>query len=289
MVAHLLVQARPGLIVEPVVVRTEGDRRPDEPLERIGGQGVFVKEIQEAVLDGRADVAVHSAKDMPPRTPAGLLLASVPTRGDVRDALVGSMLNGLRPGARVATGAARRRAQLANLRPDLCFVDARGNIETRVAKAGSGGVDAVVVAVAALERLSIISQAAEILSPLVMLPQVGQGAIALECPEADEALVALMADVDDPVAHGAVAAERSMLAVLGASCSLPVGGLAEPDGDALRLRGMVASADGRIVLHAERRGADPAALGAEVARVLVEECGAANLLDNAVTDMSPAR
>jgi hydroxymethylbilane synthase len=289
MVAHLLAQARPGLTIEPVVVRTEGDRRTDEPLERIGGQGVFVKEIQEAVLDGRADVAVHSAKDMPPRTPVGLLLASVPTRGDVRDALVGSTLADLGPGARVATGAARRRAQLANIRPDLCFVDARGNIETRVAKAGGGGVDAVVVAVAALERLSITSQAAEILSPLVMLPQVGQGAIALECAEGDEPLAALMEDIDDPVTHGAVVAERSMLEMLGASCSLPVGGWAEPDDGALLLRGMVASADGRIVLHAERRGADPAALGAEVARALVEECGAASLLDNAVTDMSPTR
>jgi hydroxymethylbilane synthase len=288
MVAHLLAQARPGLTVEPVIVRTEGDRRPDEALERIGGQGVFVKEIQEAVLDGRADVAVHSAKDMPPRTPEGLVLAAVPARGDVRDALVGSTLAGLGPGARVATGAARRRVQLANLRPDLCFVQARGNIETRLAKAAAGDAEAVVVAAAALERLSITSQAAEVLSPLVMLPQVGQGAIALECLEADAALAALLGEVDDIDSHRALDAERSMLSVLGASCSLPVGGWAEPEGGELRLRGMVASADGRVVLHAEHRGADPAALGAEVARALVEDCGAANLLEHAVTDMSPA-
>lgn len=286
MVAHLLAQARPGLSVEAVVVRTEGDRRPDESLERIGGQGVFVKEIQEAVLDGRADVAVHSAKDLPPRTPDGLVLAAVPARGDVRDALVGSTLARLGPGARVATGAARRRAQLANLRPDLCFVQARGNIETRVSRAAAGDVDAVMVAVAALDRLSITSQAAEILSPLVMLPQVGQGAIALECLEADDVLAALLAEVDEAIAHRAVDAERSMLSVLGASCSLPVGGWAEPEGDELRLRGMVASADGRVVLYAERRGGDPVALGAEVAGALVEECGAARLLENAITDMS---
>jgi hydroxymethylbilane synthase len=278
MVAHLLAQARPGITIESVVVRTEGDRRTDEPLEEIGGQGVFVKEIQQAVLDGRAEVAVHSAKDLPPGTPAGLVLAAVPRRGDARDALVGSTLAALGPGARVATGAARRRAQLANLRPDLCFVQARGNIETRLAKANGGGADAVVVAAAALERLSITSQAAEILSPLVMLPQVGQGALALECADADAAVRRLLALVDDEGSHRSVIAERAMLAAMGASCSLPVGGWAEPDGDALVLRGMVASADGRILLHAEARDTDPAALGAEVARTLLRDCGADRLL-----------
>jgi hydroxymethylbilane synthase len=278
MVAHLLAQGGAGLSVEPVVVRTEGDRRANEPLGEIGGQGVFVKEIQRAVLDGQADVAVHSAKDLPPSTPPGLVLAAVPVRGDVRDALVGSTLAALRPGARVATGAARRRAQLANLRPDLCFVQARGNIETRIAKANGGGVDAVVVAAAALERLSITSQAAEILSPLVMLPQVGQGAIALECAADDEALLALLALVDHRASHRAVIAERTMLAALGASCSLPVGGWAEPDGDELFLRGMVASADGRILLHAEGRAGDPEALGAEVAGKLLVDCGGDRLL-----------
>jgi hydroxymethylbilane synthase len=278
MVAHLLAQARPGLSIEPVVVRTDGDRRADEPLGEIGGQGVFVKEIQQAVLDGRADVAVHSAKDLPPRTPAGLVLAAVPERGDVRDALVGSTLAALGPGARVATGAARRRAQLANLRPDLCFVEARGNIETRLAKANGGGADAVVVAVAALDRLSITSQAAEILSPLVMLPQVGQGAIALECASADGSVRALLALVDDDGSHRSVTAERAMLAAMGASCSLPVGGWAEAEQDALFLRGMVASADGRILLHATCRGDDPVTVGAEVARTLLHDCGADRLL-----------
>jgi hydroxymethylbilane synthase len=276
MVVHLLAQVRPGLRTEAVVVRTEGDRRPEEPLERIGGQGVFVKEIQQAVLDGRADAAVHSAKDLPPRTPPGLVISAVPERGDVRDALVGSALADLPPGARVATGAARRRVQLANLRPDLTFVPARGNIGTRVAKAGKGA-DAVVVAAAALDRLSIAGQAAEVLSPLVILPQVGQGAIALECREGDEAVGALLDAVDDAGAHRSVRAERAMLEALGASCALPVGGWAEPDGDALVLRGLLASGEGRVVLHAERRGDDPEALGAEVARVLWTELGGAEL------------
>jgi hydroxymethylbilane synthase len=291
MVAHLLSQRYPGLVIEPVVVRTEGDRMAVEPLERIGGQGVFVKEIQQAVLDGRADVAVHSAKDLPPSTPRGLVLAAMPNRGDARDALIGSTLAALGPGARVATGAARRRAQLANLRPDLCFVPARGNIETRMAKADGETADVVVVAVAALDRLHITSQAAEILSPLVMLPQVGQGAIALECAADDQAVLALLALVDHRDTHRAVIAERAMLAGLGASCSLPVGGWAEPDGHELHLRGMVASADGRVLLHADGRGLDPASLGAEVARKLLEECGADGLLgqDRTVAEAAPAR
>jgi hydroxymethylbilane synthase len=281
MVAHLLAQGRPGLVVEPVVVHTEGDRRVDESLERIGGQGVFVKEVQLAVLDGRADAAVHSAKDLPPVTPPGLVLAAVPERGDVRDALVGSTLADLPPGARVATGAARRRAQLANLRPDLSFVEARGNIATRIAAAGTGSVGAVVVAAAALERLHISSQAAEFFSPTVLLPQVGQGAIAVECRDDDLATVELLELIDDGPAHRAVAAERALLVALGGSCALPVGGWAIADGAALELRGMVATADGRIVLHARGRGDDPEGLGREVARSLLEDCGAADLLDSA--------
>jgi hydroxymethylbilane synthase len=278
MVAHLLAQGHSGLNVEMVVVRTEGDRRSDEPLEQIGGQGAFVKEIQQAVLDGRADVAVHSAKDLPPVTPDGLVLAAVPARGDVRDALVGSTLAALAPGARVATGAPRRRAQLANLRPDLCFVPARGNIETRVAKATSGAVDAVVVAAVALERLNMSSQAAEVLGPLVVLPQVGQGAIALECRADDTDVVALLRAADHDESHRCVNAERALLRALGASCALPVGGWAYEKRDGMHLRGMVASADGQIVLHAHETGDDPAALGAAVAESLLERCGAADLL-----------
>ncbi len=283
MVAHLLAQGRRGLVTEAVVVRTEGDRRPEVPLEQIGGQGVFVAEVQQAVLDGRADVAVHSAKDLPPRPAAGLRLAAVPPRGDVRDVLVGSTLAGLRPGSLVATGSARRRAQLANLRPDLGFIPLRGNIETRIARAGAGA-DAVVVAAAALERLSIAPKAMELFSPAVMLPQVGQGAIALECGGEDEAVGALLGSVDDDPTHRAVDAERAMLAALGASCALPVAGWAEPDPAGLRLRGMVASADGRILIHAELAGPDPRALGEAVARALWSELGGAELMGD---DLSP--
>jgi hydroxymethylbilane synthase len=286
MVIHLVAQANPGLRTEAVVVRTEGDRRPEEPLERIGGQGVFVKEIQQALLDREADVTVHSAKDLPPVTPPGLVLAAVAERGDVRDALVGSTLAGLAPGARVATGAARRRVQLANLRPDLTFVPARGNIATRVAKAGDGA-DAVVVAAVALDRLSIAGQAAEVLSPFVILPQVGQGAIALECREEDSMVRALLGAVDHDGTHRAVRAERAMLRALGASCALPVAGWAVSDGHELVLRGMLASGDGRVVLHAERRGTDPEAVGSAVARALWVELGGAELGGELVGPSAP--
>ncbi|MGH9045098.1 MAG: hydroxymethylbilane synthase [Acidimicrobiales bacterium] len=279
MVAHLLVQRFPGLLVDLCVVRTEGDRRAETPLSLLAGQGVFVKEIQLAVKDGRAAVAVHSAKDLPPVTPDGLCLAAVLARGDPRDALVGSGLSQLRPGSRVATGSARRRAQLANLRPDLCFVGARGNIETRIAMTSQGKAEAVVVALAALDRLHLRSHAAQILEPSVVLPQVGQGAIALECASEDQTTLGLLRGIDDAQSHECLMAERAMLLGLGASCALPVGALAERLPRGIRLRGMAATADGRAVVHSELLGDDPDALGAQVADRLLAAFGDRGLLD----------
>ncbi len=165
--------------VEEVVVETTGDRNRDTPIWEIGGRGVFVKEVQAAVLDGRADFAVHSAKDLPAVSVPGLVLAAVPERGDARDALVGRQLNDLPAGARVATGAVRRRAQLASLRPDLTFAGIRGNVDTRLRKATH--FSGVVVAAAALQRLGRIEQAAELFDPRLIVPQVAQGALAVEC------------------------------------------------------------------------------------------------------------
>ncbi len=266
-----------GAAVDVVVVRTEGDRRTDVPLDRIGGKGVFVKAVQEAVAEGRADLAVHSAKDLPPLTPPGLVLAAVPPRADPRDALVGRPLADLPTGGTVATGSSRRRAQLANLRPDLTFVELRGNMATRVAQAGS--VDAVVVASAAMDRLGWEERVAERLDPAVLLPQVGQGALAVECREVDAPARALLAVLDDPVAHRALDAERALLAGLGGSCAVPVGGWAEPVAGGLRCHGMVASGDGRVLVRAWLEGDDPAALGRDLARHLLVDRGAAALDD----------
>ena len=269
------LQGRLGPIeVETLVVTTRGDRDRELSLDRIGGQGAFVKEVQLAVLEGRADAAVHSAKDLPSDTPAGLRLACVPTRQDPRDVLVGSTLDELGPGGVVATGSVRRRAQLANLRPDLTFVELRGNMDTRLERARDGTVDAVITAMAALRRLDRLDQASEVLSPVQMLPQVGQGALAIECREEDTSTAELLGGLDDPESHRHLLAERSVLATLGASCAAPVGALAETASDGtLDLQALLASGDGRVLVRARRRGSDPVATGQELARALVVEHG----------------
>lgn len=233
-VAGLLAGVAPGLDVELVIVQTEGDRRRDQPIHTIGGQGVFVKEVEQAVLDGRADLAVHSAKDLPSTTAPGLALAAIPERHDARDALVGRPLAALAPGATVATGSVRRRAQLARLRPDLVFADLRGNIGTRLERVPPDG--AAVVAVAALDRLGLSEQIAEVLDPDAVVPQVGQGALAVECHVDDAATIELVARIEHAPTRVAVDAERAFLARLGGGCDLPVGAYATVDDDTLALR-----------------------------------------------------
>ena len=277
-----LLRAR-GVSVHPeaVVVRTEGDRRRDEDLERIGGQGVFVKEVQAAVLEGRADVAVHSAKDLPPLTPDGLALVAVPQRADPRDVLVGATLDGLPPGALVATGSARRRAQLADLRPDLGFVGLRGNMARRLERVEDGTVASVVAAAAALTRLGWQGRIAQHLSLEQCLPQAGQGAIALECRRDDVRCSELLERIDVREDHRALDAERAFLRALGAGCRLPVGALARlaPGGDLLVLDGLLATGDGRVVVRAKLSGDEPHALGRSLALHLVRERGASSLAE----------
>jgi len=269
-----------------VVVQTTGDDRVDVPIAQLGGQGAFVKEVQAAVLDGRADLAVHSAKDLPAATPAGLVLGSVPERADPRDALVGSRLDDLAPGSPVATGSVRRRAQLAWLRPDLTFCDLRGNMAARVDKAQRVG--AGVLALAALERLGLAAHVAEVLDPGAVLPQVGQGAIAVECRGDDEGARRLLAAADDAAAHHALLAERAFLGALGGGCTLPLGALAVPgEGEGtLVLEGMLASRDGRVVLRRRVTGDAPEELGRALASELLTGAGGASLDDWSV-DQSP--
>ena len=260
-----------------VIVTTTGDVRADTPIHRMGGTGVFVKEVQQAVLDGRADIAVHSAKDLPATASApGLVLAAVPERADPRDTLVGATLEGLATGARVGTGSVRRRAQLAALRPDLTFAELRGNLATRLARAE--GLDAVVVAAAALERLGLLDRASETLDPSLMLPQVGQGALAVECRADDRTTQHRLALIDQPGAHRELDTERAFLARLGGGCELPCAGLAASAGDDVSFEGMLASLDGRIVLRSTGRGSDPGAVGRELADELLDR-GGRDLLD----------
>jgi hydroxymethylbilane synthase len=260
---------------ELVVVDTLGDRDKSTSLDQLGGRGIFVKEVQAAVLDGLADIAVHSAKDLPssPELAApGLVLGSVPERGDPRDALVGSTLDALAPGSPIATGSARRRALLADRRPDLTFVDVRGNIGTRLTKVPSGG--ALVVAVAALQRLGQEAQLAEALPADIFVPMVGQGALAIECRAGDDAVLERLAAIEHPASRRAVDAERSWLATLGGGCDLPAGAHAVIAADGrVALTALLASRDGRIVLRVSGEGDDPVELGVRVAGDLLDRGG----------------
>jgi hydroxymethylbilane synthase len=266
----------PELQVSFVIVETIGDKRTDLPLAEISGRGVFTTEVDVAVLDGRADVAVHSAKDLPAALSVpGLVLAGVPERADVRDALVGSALIDLQPGAVIATSAPRRRAQLSHVRPDLVFSAVRGNIGTRLGRVPDGG--ALVVALAALDRLALSATATDILPVEVMLPQVGQGAIALRCREDDTATLELLALIDDADAHRAVLAERAFLACLGGGCEAPVGAYATIAEDGIHLEAMLASLDERQVVRRRGVGSDPVAVGTSLAEAMLEIDGAGEL------------
>jgi hydroxymethylbilane synthase len=271
-VAGLLAAAH-GIDVELVIIETAGDRDTSTSLTELGGQGIFVKEVQAAVLDGRADLAVHSAKDLPSAPelqPAGLEIAAVPERGDARDALVGSTLADIPPGGTVATGSARRRALLADLRPDLTFADLRGNIQTRLDKAGEFA--AIVVASAALDRLGLADRAAERFDVDRFVPQVAQGALAVECAVGSDAS-ALVRAVDHAPSRLVVDAERAWLAAIGGGCELPVGAHAVAAGDDVHLTAVLASFDGRVVLRESRSGTDPAAVGADLAEFMLEHGG----------------
>tara|TARA_B100000315_G_scaffold52397_1_gene46754 strand:- start:5515 stop:6429 length:915 start_codon:yes stop_codon:yes gene_type:complete len=276
-VADLLRSSDPGIEVGFVVVATTGDLDRTTPLEQMGGQGVFVKEIQAAVLDGRADLAVHSAKDLPALTPDGLLLAAIPERGDPRDALVGCRLADLPEGARVATGSIRRRAHLAHRRPDLRFEPLRGNIATRLAR--TADVDAVVVAQAALDRLGLVPDVVDPLDPGVLLPQVAQGALAVECRADDAMTAALLSGIENSTARLAVDAERGFLAELGSGCDLPVAAHARVlDDGSVGLTGAISSPEGDTLLLETRQGTDPETVGRALARHLLDERGGAALL-----------
>lgn len=267
----------PDRDVETVVVTTTGDRRLDVELHSMGGIGVFVKEVEDAVLQGRADLAVHSAKDLPARTVPGLVLAALPERADPRDALIGSPLAALPTGAVVATGSVRRRAQLAALRPDLRFAPLRGNIETRLRKASD--FDAAVAAAAALDRLGLAGHVADVLDPSLMLPQVGQGALAVECRADDDEVVAALDEIDDHSTRMAVTAERAFLAELGGGCELPVGALGHLVEGVVVLDALLASHDGQVVLRATERGPDPGAVGVAAAHALLDRAGGRMLME----------
>jgi len=268
--------------VELVPLSTQGDRLKDVSLAKVGGKGLFVKEIEAALLDGRADLAVHSAKDLPAELHPDLALVALPERADPRDALAarvrGQGLDALARGARVGTGSLRRAAQLRALRPDLEVVPLRGNVPTRLRRLEAEGLDAVVLACAGLERLGLAERIDERLAPERMLPAVAQGALAIEGRRGD-ALARDAEALDHAPTSCCVAAERGCLARLGADCFVPLAAFAELEGGAVRLRALLAAPDASKLLRAG--GAAPAgsaaALGASVAERLLADGGHALL------------
>ena len=269
-----------GLDCELVGLETTGDRLSSEDLSTLGGQGVFAIEIQRAVLSGDADVAVHSAKDLPSSCPEGLVLSCVPERRDPADVLVGRSLAGLGPGATVATGSPRRRALLLERRPDINVVALRGNMATRLDAIGRDGVDAVIAAAAALDRLGWTSRVAERFDPTWFVPQVGQGALALEARCDDETTLALLKQINNDSAFTALQCERAFLRELGAGCSVPVAAYATVSGGNVSVSGVMARADGSQIVRHSESGTDAQTLGTQLARVLRDELGGGELVSS---------
>ncbi len=284
-VAERLRQAHPGLEVVLVPMSTRGDEVLDRSLAAIGGKGLFLKELELAMLRGEADCAVHSLKDVPMEQDEPFSLPAILARADPADAWVSNLyasIDALPPGARVGTSSLRRQAQLRARRPDLALLDLRGNVNTRLAKLDAGGYDAIVLACAGLQRLGFDERINARLTPPEWLPAPAQAAVAVECRGDDERVQALFAALDDAPTRRCVEAERAMNRALHGSCHVPVAAFAQEEGGQLWLQGLVGSAaDGRIV-RAEARGpaTDPDALGRQVASLLLD-AGAGELLAQA--------
>ena len=253
------------------IIKTTGDKITDVALAKVGSKtglkGVFTKEIEEALLDGRVDIAVHSLKDLLTEIDSRLAIAAIPERADPRDALVGKRLDELEAGARVGTSSLRRAAQLRRLRPDVQVEDIRGNVDTRLRKLDEGQYDAVLLAAAGLERLGWLDRVAEILEPSVMCPAIGQGALAVQIRTDDTATRKLVSSLNDLATRTAVSAERALLAALGGGCQVPLGGHARLDEGHLTLSAIVVSPDGSQSVAADIEGDshEPEALGRKVA------------------------
>jgi len=284
LVRDRLIAAYPDLAAEIVTIRTTGDRVQDRRLAEIGGKGLFTKEIEEALFAGRVDLAVHSLKDVETWIPEGLEIACVLPRDDPRDVFLSATvpnLAALPKGARVGTSSLRRQAQLLRRRPDLEVVPMRGNVDTRLRKLAAGEVDATVVALCGLQRLGETEHATEILPREIMLPAVGQGALAIECRADESWLRSLLEPLHDQGSAACVTAERAMLAALDGSCRTPIAGLAEIVGDRLILEGLLLRPDGSAEIRAKTSG-DPTQaemLGAELGRDLRGRAGSGFGLD----------
>ena len=277
-----LQQLYPHLQVELLPMSTKGDKILDSPLAKVGGKGLFVKELEQAILAGDADIAVHSMKDVPVEFPEGLGLTIICERDDPRDAFVSTgfaSIAELPAGSRVGTSSLRRQCQLRAQRPDLQVIDLRGNVNSRLAKLDAGEYDAILLAAAGLKRLGLQERISALLPAELSLPANGQGAVGIECRLDDNELLSLLAPLEHPQTRQRVLAERAMNRALQGGCQVPIGAYAELEGDTLWLRGLVGLPDGSRILRAELRGAvgEPEALGQALAEQLLTQ-GAAELL-----------
>jgi hydroxymethylbilane synthase len=287
-VAARLRELHEGLTVELLPMSTRGDRLLDAPLAKVGGKGLFLKELEHALLDGRADIAVHSVKDVPVDFPQGLHIPVIMAREDPRDALVsaaGADIDGLPKGARIGTSSLRRRCQVKALRPDLEVFDLRGGVRTRLEKLDAGEYDALLLACAGLKRLGLETRIGESLDPDRFVPAIGQGALGIETRRDSGAVNALVAPLNDHLSAVCVRAERAMNAALGGGCQVPIAGHAVLEENTLRLVGLVASIDGSEVIRTadSASSSDPEALGKAVADVLIAR-GARRILDAVYAD-----
>lgn len=279
-----LLENNPAVSVELSVIKTKGDKILDVPLAKVGGKGLFVKEIEEALLDGRVDLAVHSMKDMPSDLPEGLAIGAVPLRETPFDVLISNgnvSLKDLPEGACVGTSSLRRAAQLLNIRPDIRIIALRGNLDTRIAKLQSGDMDAIILAAAGVKRLGYQDRISEVLPPDAMLPAVGQGALCIETRDGDTEIRPLLAPLEHPDTRTAVTGERAFLHRLEGGCQVPIAAYGQVNAGNLNLTGLVADLAGRDILKKQTDG--PAAEAAEMGIALAEELlaqGAGELLEH---------
>ena len=287
-VKSTLSKSHPRLAVELLIIKTKGDKILDVPLAKVGGKGLFVKEIEEALLDGRIDLAIHSMKDMPAEIPDGLRIGAIPEREEPRDVLItrsGLPLDKLPQGARIGTSSLRRSAQLLHARPDLDIVPLRGNLDTRLKKLETESLDAIVLAAAGVRRMGLAERITQVLDETLMLPAVGQGALCIETRQADPRIETIVAPLDDQATRQVVLGERAFLNRLEGGCQVPIAGHGHRNGSEISLAGLVCDLDGSRIIKETRKG--PAeqseAIGLELAEALLSK-GAGEILERLNAD-----
>ncbi len=287
-VKNAIGRNHPGLTVELTIIKTKGDKILDVPLAKVGGKGLFVKEIEEALLDRRIDLAVHSMKDMPAEIPAGLCIGAIPQREEPRDVLItreNLRLDQLKAGARIGTSSLRRAAQLLHVRPDLAIVPLRGNLDTRLKKLQTESLDAIVLAAAGVRRLGLADRITQVLDQSVMLPAVGQGALCIEIRENDPQVAPVVAAIDDPTTRQVVTGERAFLNRLEGGCQVPIAGHGHIDDKGYTLTGLVCDVDGSHQIKQSRTGPENRSeqIGLELAEALLA-MGAGEILERLNAD-----